>query len=665
MLLALAVPHVGQVFLRRGDSSLLARTTLTNVLAPGWWTSARILLFGLSAFAALLVVVVIVAVLVRSNLALREQIEERRRTEAILAKQRAEYETILDSVPALVLFKDDANRHLRINRAGAEQLGVKREDLEGHLASELDPEHADQFFQDDLEVIRTGRPKLGIVETVKSRGRSERHVVTDKIPYRDATGRVTGVIVFSVDITERLEAQAALQKAHDELELRVHKRTAELQAEVIQRRCAEASASQAQMDAEAANRAKSQFLAAMSHEIRTPMNAIIGMTNLLLDTPLDAAQRDFAQTVRNSSEGLLTIINDILDFSKIEAGKLHLEDVDFGLRETVKGVVEMLAQVADSKGIELASLVESGVPDRLIGDPARLRQVVLNLLANAVKFTGKGEVVARVARDEESDSTVHLRFTVRDSGIGIDPEIQKRLFRPFVQADTGTTRRFGGTGLGLAISHRLVEIMGGRIGVTSAPGAGSTFWFVLPFRKGRDSDGVTTHPDCLAGRRVLVVDDNSAGRRREPASPQVSATARARLRILVAEDNAVNQKVTVRQLAKLGYTADVVGDGRQVIEAIERQGYDVILMDCQMPEMDGYEATRHLRAHGHPSDRVIIVAMTANAMQGDRAKCLAAGMDHYISKPTRLDHLALALDQAAEQFQSRTAAATRSPTLEG
>ncbi|MBI1865576.1 MAG: response regulator, partial [Nitrospirae bacterium] len=346
--------------------------------------------------------------------------------------------------------------------------------------------------------------------------------------------------------------------------------------------------------AEEASRAKSQFVANISHEIRTPMNGVIGMVDLLLATPLSSKQGRFAETLRTSAETLLGLINDILDFSKIEAGKLELESVDFGLREAVEDAAGLFAEAAHARGVEIACTVDDGAHDGLRGDPGRLRQVLANLIGNAVKFTPRGEIVVRVETEEEEPDSALLRFEVRDTGIGIAPEALERIFEVFTQADGSTTRRFGGTGLGLAICKQLAAMMGGSIGVESEPEKGSLFWFTGRFGK------------------------------------------------------SVNRDVALGMLETLGSRADVAADGQEVLAALDREAYDLVLMDCQMPRMDGFEATEKIRSREREKGgerRTRIVALTASAMEEDRERCLAAGMDDFLPKPLRMEALRAALDR--------------------
>ena len=669
-------------------------------------------------------------------------------SETKIKREQAQTRTIIDSVLDAVVGMDQSGRIIEWNSGATEIFGWTKADVLGQRLSDIIiPEEYREAHREGIKrFLETGEGhivnKRFEIEALHRDG----HVFSIELAiisvYKEDTNTFYG---FIRDITERKQAMNSLCEAKEQ--------------------------------AEAAAHMKSEFLATMSHEIRTPMNGVIGMTGLLLETELDAQQRKYAETVRSSGEALLTLINDILDFSKIEAGKLEFEIIDFDLRVALEESLELLAEKAADKGLELVGLVSGNVSTNLRGDPGRLRQILLNLTGNAIKFTQKGEVTVKIHLLNETDQHVDLRFEVSDTGIGIPADVREKLFQPFSQADSSTTRRFGGTGLGLAISRQLIELMNGEIGVDSVPDQGSTFWFTVQLHKQPPTfEAESVSSSSLQGLRLCCVDDHatnlqllsqfaedwgmekmmastpaealamlqenvsqgqsvdlaildmempgmdglmlarvikadprlasvrlvlltSLGRRGDATAAREAGFSgyltkpvrksqlhecllavmnqrfqddddtshssslitrfslsetkgQARTRILVADDHRVNQQLAVLMLERLGYRADVVANGNEAIEAVSRVPYSLILMDCHMPEMDGYLATAEIRRReASPRKRegddcmlairhrIPIIAMTANAMQGDREKCLEAGMDDYISKPIKPDQL--------------------------
>ena len=640
--------------------------------------------------------------------------------------------SLMDSIPDAIYFKDRKSRFLRISRAMADKFGLPGPEAAiGKTDADIfSSEHAQQCIRDEQRIMRTGVPLVAKIEKETWADRDDTWVSSTKMPLRDKHGDVLGTFGISRDVTEQKRAEEELQVAKEA--------------------------------AEEASRAKSEFLANMSHEIRTPMNGIIGMTELLLNSNLTNEQREYQLIVKNSANALLSLLNDILDSSKIEAGKLELEQIPFSLRDTMGETLHTLANRAAEKGLELAMHIPPTVPDQLLGDPGRLRQIIVNLVGNAIKFTDCGEIVVRISVDSVDAEAAHLKFAVHDTGIGIPLDKQSKVFEAFSQADASTTRKFGGTGLGLSIVSKLVALMGGKIWLESRVGHGSTFQFTANFPVEHAHAKPPANLESLRGLPILVVDDNrtnqiiceeilsnwtmcptvvssgpealaelkrAAGEgrpyqlvlldimmpgmdgyevaRRVRLDPQIKDVTiivlssighpefRAReadlhlahilikpinqsdlftaiadslvpvqhtivpadtiagnltadfspRRILLAEDGLVNQKVAVSLLTKRGHHVTVVENGQAAVEAVAQQPFDLVLMDIQMPVMDGFMATSAIRQWERQTGRrIAIIAMTAHAMEEDRQQCRDAGMDGYISKPFRPRELFAAVE---------------------
>jgi PAS domain S-box-containing protein len=510
---------------------------------------------------------------------IRTDITARKIAEAQLEEQLRFVEVLLEATPTAIYLKDKAGRYLRFNKAFETLFGIERAQWIGKTVFDLVPEPgASMMHAKDLELLATGAVQTYDASFTNRRSGEARDGLYWKAALTSSDGEITGLVGTILDITERNRFEQDLRNAR--------------------------------RSAEAASQAKSDFLANMSHEIRTPMNGVIGMTDLALDTPLSATQREYLSIVKNSALSLMVILNDILDFSKIEAGKLNIEAVEFPLGQSVEETLKTIQARAEKKGLQLRCDMAPGLPARVIGDPVRIRQVLTNLCDNAIKFTAQGQV--RVLVEQRALADGHeILFTVQDSGIGIPADKQQGIFEAFTQADASTTRQFGGTGLGLTICARLVDLMGGRIWVESQPGQGSRFCF-------------TVHVQAVAAPVPVPA---------EPVPLKTAPEAAQALKILLVEDHPINQKLATTLLRKWGHTVVLANNGQEAVELFPSAPWDLVLMDMQMPVMGGLEATRLIRAAEAPGQRTPIVAMTANAMASDRQSCLDAGMDDHLAKP--------------------------------
>jgi PAS domain S-box-containing protein len=679
-------------------------------------------------------------------------ISNRKRAEEALRESEEKLRVIFEASTNPIVLYDTQGHTQYLNPAFTQTFGWSFDELQGKCIP---------FVPDDQKEITGAKIKelyeLDNPVMIESKRWTKKGQLLDvhisAALTKDLNGEPVGIVVNLTDITKKKHSEEALQKAKKYTEA-ANEKLSEVNSQLEQ---AIARANQMAVEAEMANKAKSEFLANMSHEIRTPMNGVIGMTSLLLGTELSAEQREYTEIIRNSGDSLLSIISDILDYSKIEAGKLDLENINFDLRVALDEVIDFVAIKAHEKGLECVAMVSPDVPSLLFGDPGRLRQILINLVSNATKFTEKGEVVVKTTLEDENTSHATIRFSVNDTGIGIPKDQMDRLFKSFSQVDSSTTRKFGGTGLGLTISKQLAELMDGQIGVESEEGKGSTFWFTVVFEKQpKNLKEKIVVPNDIKGKRILIVDDNATNRyvlreqlnswgcRHGETSNGMQALEELRLtvdskdpyeiaildmqmpemdgetlgrkikqdpdlkntilvlltsmgkrgdakrieeigfaayltkpvkqsqfydclttvtstkkemltdqpativtrhsvvedkkhkqRILLVEDNITNQKVALNILKRFGYNADAASNGKEAVKALKMIPYDIVLMDCQMPVMDGYEATGEIR---NPESKVLdhkvpVIALTAHAMKGDREKCLEAGMDDYLCKP--------------------------------
>ena len=543
---------------------------------------------------ALILQMTLIVVLVKT-------IRHRRTTQTALRASESRLRAFLDHSPSAMYIKDRDHRMVMANARYLQLHNVTEEEVIGKRGgTRLTAEARAKMEAVDRTVMDSAVPTSSTL-TIPNKG----YFAVSKFPVFDEDGMVIGVGGINTDVTKLHEREELLEQA---------------------KMNAEATAQQAQV----ANRAKSEFLASMSHEIRTPLNGVLGMAGLLLDSPLNEEQRANVETIRSSGGLLLSLLNDILDLSKIEAGKLELEKIDFDVDDILQSVADLWSPKAFAAGIGFSNDNSGVIAPVLRSDPTRIRQILFNFMSNALKFTQAGSIKITVSQERLGDGSIRTRFDVRDTGAGIPAETVSMLFQKFAQADTSITRKHGGTGLGLAISKQLAEAMGGEIGVDSTVGEGSTFWFTIVSPEG--------NADYVKDGDRADADSTEAD-----ADSTEEATAPAALRILVAEDNEVNQKVVKAILARTGHRVDIVGNGIEAVSAVIRGAYDLVLMDVQMPEMDGVTATRRIRELDGPVSQIPIIALTANAMKGDEENYRAAGMNDYVSKPIESDKLAAAM----------------------
>jgi PAS domain S-box-containing protein len=573
-------------------------------------------------------------------------ISERKKSELVLRESEARFRLMADSAPVFIWVSDKNNVMTWFNKTA---LAFRGRSLEQELGDGwiegVHPDDLQPCFEKFVHYVERREP-VTMEFRLKRHDGQYRWIIDSGVPRFDGEGNFAGYIGSAVDITERKQIEDKIHRLNGEMEEKVIARTADLEL--------------ALSDAKQASRAKSEFLATMSHEIRTPMNGVVGMLDVLQQSSLNGAQLEALNIIHDSAFALLAIIDEILDFSKIEAGKLQIDNVLMCVADVVEGVCETLGPLALKNNVELTLFTDPGIPAQAMGDPGRLRQILLNLTNNAIKFSGgqvrQGKVSVRPLLTESTPEQVMLEFLVTDNGIGMDKATQARLFTPFTQADSSTTRIYGGTGLGLSIARQLVELMGGKITVQSEPGKGSVFSVRLPFKllpDVKNSDlHVTGLPCLVAGGTERIAEVITASGKAQ-ATPIPLSREEARRRgdlILIAEDNDINQKVILQQLKLLGQTAEVVSNGREALERWQSGAYSLLLTDLHMPEMDGYELTAAIRASeagtgesGKP--RAPIIAITANAIKGEDDHCLAVGMDDYLSKPVQLANLKAMLEK--------------------